>query len=159
VFTYKPEAQAKVGVIPSPGMESVVTTAYLTVVSISPPLQYIVAAPGEVLRLDQTFTLAPGKHILGRLRHPDVAIVIPYLYVSRRQALIEFFHPGFWEIEDLHSRNGTSVNGHMLDPHRLMPLSEGDEIRIGDVRLMFQVTPPPSRAEAYEMFLALDEFR
>src|SRR5262249_13973130 len=38
-------------------------------------------------------------------------------------------------IEDLGSSNGTFVNGHSLRPQQPVPLKNGDEIRLGELRM------------------------
>jgi len=43
---------------------------------------------------------------------------------------------GLWEgyvLRDLHSKNGTAVNGRMLDPEEELPLHDGDEILFADL--------------------------
>jgi pSer/pThr/pTyr-binding forkhead associated (FHA) protein len=56
--------------------------------------------------------------------------------VSRLHAVLERF-PAGWCIRDLDSHNGTFVNGRrVLGEHRL---ESGDEIRVGQTRLMFRV--------------------
>ncbi len=40
-----------------------------------------------------------------------------------------------FEIEDLSSANGTYVNGYSIPPHQAHPLKNGDEVRLGDLRI------------------------
>jgi predicted component of type VI protein secretion system len=54
---------------------------------------------------------------------------------SRLHAALERL-PAGWCIRDLSSRNGTFVNGIRVDRDR--PLHQGDEIRVGDTRLLFR---------------------
>lgn len=54
---------------------------------------------------------------------------------SRLHAALERL-PAGWCIRDLSSRNGTFVNGVRVDRDR--PLQPGDEIRVGDTRLVFR---------------------
>jgi predicted component of type VI protein secretion system len=54
---------------------------------------------------------------------------------SRLHAALERL-PAGWCIRDLSSRNGTFVNGIRVDRDR--PLHPGDEIRVGDTRLLFR---------------------
>jgi pSer/pThr/pTyr-binding forkhead associated (FHA) protein len=63
--------------------------------------------------------------------------------VSRMHALIES-HPGGWCLRDLGSRNGTSVNGSRVTGERA--LQSGDELRIGDTRVLFRVDTPKAEA-------------
>lgn len=58
--------------------------------------------------------------------------------VSRRHAVFEQL-PGGWWIRDLGSTNGTYVNGVEVVGER--PVFAGDEIRVGDTRLVFRDQP------------------
>jgi ABC-type multidrug transport system ATPase subunit/CRP-like cAMP-binding protein len=66
-------------------------------------------------------------------RTPDNAIVFDSPLVSRRHAVIEQADSGF-RLRDLGSVNGTYLNGA---PIRSSPLTDGDEIWVGDERLVF----------------------
>jgi pSer/pThr/pTyr-binding forkhead associated (FHA) protein len=66
---------------------------------------------------------------------------------------------GNWQIRDLHSRNGTFLNGQKLAPDTPTPLVDGDRIRpAGSVEFLFTIELQ-TREEAYEAFLEMDEFR
>ncbi len=54
--------------------------------------------------------------------------------VSRVHARIRRQDKAFM-IEDLASANGTFVNGHSLSSNELAPLKNGDEVRLGDLRM------------------------
>jgi CheY-like chemotaxis protein len=54
--------------------------------------------------------------------------------VSRTHARIKRVGKAF-EIEDLDSANGTFINGHSLVGQESYPLKNGDEIRLGDLRM------------------------
>ena len=56
-------------------------------------------------------------------------------HVSRRHLRIVSTGQGF-EVEDLNSSNGTTVNGRALEPFRRHPLAAGDVVRIGGLELM-----------------------
>ncbi len=81
---------------------------------------------GEVIRL------RPGILRIGSLRDND--IVIPSAAVSRHHAELRVNQSGV-ELEDLHSRNGTTVNGETV---RVRPLYPGDRIRIVDAEMRFE---------------------
>jgi predicted component of type VI protein secretion system len=69
---------------------------------------------------------------------------------SRLHAVLERL-PAGWCIRDLSSRNGTFVNGVRVDRDR--PLRPGDEVRVGDTRLVFRserATPDPGMTEGAE---------
>jgi FHA domain-containing protein len=63
----------------------------------------------------------------------------PEAKVSRRHARISF-REGQYFLEDLGSTNGTFVNrGKRLQPGRLQPLQDGDEIIVGKTFLRFHI--------------------
>ena len=51
-------------------------------------------------------------------------------------------------IVDLHSRNGVFVNGVKVEEH---VLEDGDEIRLGDTRLLFRLADDPDRSNALDL--------
>jgi pSer/pThr/pTyr-binding forkhead associated (FHA) protein len=57
--------------------------------------------------------------------------------VSRKHARI-YTESGQFYIEDLKSVNFTYVNRQKLPPRQPQPLNNGDEIRLGNVKLTFQ---------------------
>jgi len=87
----------------------------------------------RVLWGDREISLHPGENILGR--DPDATVWIDLSSVSRRHARILV---GDTEaiIEDLGSRNGTSVGGEAIAKPR--PLSNGDKIKVGAASLVFR---------------------
>jgi DNA-binding winged helix-turn-helix (wHTH) protein len=99
------------------------------------------AAGGEhVCRLvwrDREVTLAEGENLLGRDR--QAVVWIDSATVSRRHARI-VVTDGEAVIEDLGSRNGTSVRGEKIQgPVRL---ADGDRIRLGAATMTFRVFKP-----------------
>lgn len=64
--------------------------------------------------------------------------------VSRLHAVLEHLGPG-WLLRDAGSANGTFLNGERLGSERL--LQSGDEIGIGDVRIVYRATDGPSGRE------------
>lgn len=82
----------------------------------------------------------PGtKAILGR--HPDCDIVLDAAAVSRQHAQI-LTEDGQYFIEDLHSRNGTFVNGKLIQGRHA--LVSGDRIKICDLLFAFLMQEPRS---------------
>lgn len=81
---------------------------------------------------DRRIPLGKGEHLIGRA--PDVAVVVDASEVSRHHARIVVGEDQV-TIEDLGSKNGTSVGGQRLVAPRA--LQSGDEIRIGPVLLRF----------------------
>jgi DNA-binding winged helix-turn-helix (wHTH) protein len=84
--------------------------------------------------------LQPGENILGRDALDGIAIESPS--VSRRHARISVT-TGPATIDDLGSKNGTYVRGERIAT--VVPLSDGDEVRVGVVVLRFR-QPPEHRS-------------
>jgi serine phosphatase RsbU (regulator of sigma subunit) len=83
-------------------------------------------------RAGQRFPLGTEPAILGR--HPDCTIVLDQGAVSRQHAQLSFMDGEYW-IEDLRSRNGTSVNSAPV--HAPRKLANGDRIKICDLEFSF----------------------
>ena len=83
------------------------------------------------------FALEGNSITLGR--HPDCDIVLDAAAVSRQHARI-ILVDGKYYIEDLHSRNGTLLNGRPL--LRREPLREHDQLGICDLVFIFHHGPP-----------------
>jgi pSer/pThr/pTyr-binding forkhead associated (FHA) protein len=80
-----------------------------------------------------TYDLGEDEVVIGR--NPTTDITLLDEGISREHAMVLFDEdaPGF-VIEDLASTNGTKVNGKRV---RSAPLSEGDEIQIGQTLFRF----------------------
>jgi len=83
--------------------------------------------------------LEAASVVLGR--HPACDIVLESGSVSRQHARI-LNDGGAFFIEDLHSRNGTFLNGQPIAQRQ--PLAEGDEFEICDLSFTFHLTAPGS---------------
>jgi pSer/pThr/pTyr-binding forkhead associated (FHA) protein len=68
-------------------------------------------------------------------RAADVEIPVDDAGASRRHCRVRI-EGQFWVVEDLGSRNGTYVNGKRAEG--VVPLREGDVIRIGTVEMIFR---------------------
>ena len=77
--------------------------------------------------------LAEGENLLGR--DPSAAVSIDSATVSRHHARI-VIHGSVAALEDLGSKNGTWLRGGRIATSE--PLSDGDEIRVGAVALVFR---------------------
>jgi 3',5'-cyclic-nucleotide phosphodiesterase len=82
-----------------------------------------------------TFPLAAEVTTLGRTERDGADVVLPNVCVNRTHAVIRHRPDGYY-VEDLHSRNGTTVNGERLTPDAPRKLQEGD--RIGIVGYVFE---------------------
>ncbi len=80
------------------------------------------------------FSLESDRTTVGKATENDVALADDPT-ASHLHAMLERF-PAGWCVTDLGSSNGTSVNGERIwSSHRLR---HGDEIRIGQTRLIFR---------------------
>ena len=86
--------------------------------------------------------LGPGEHILGRSH--EAAVFIDSKAVSRHHARITV-HEDWAELEDLGSKNGTSLGGQRITKAAL--LCDGDDIALGIVHLTFRVLREGSSTE------------
>lgn len=59
--------------------------------------------------------------------------------VSRRHAAISYRDGAYW-LEDLDSTNYTWLNGQRLDPRKPIPVQNGDQIELGNLRMWFYVS-------------------
>lgn len=81
----------------------------------------------------QTFPLAEGENVLGRVR--EASVWLGHESVSRAHARVTV-RGSLAEIVDLGSRNGTFVGG--VSALRPLPLRDGDEIALGCVRVSYR---------------------
>jgi serine phosphatase RsbU (regulator of sigma subunit) len=87
-------------------------------------------------------------------RHPHCQIVFDNVSVSRHHAQILESHGTFY-LEDLRSRNGTYLNGELLEGRT--QLSDGDQIRVCDIVADFQLRNESSEPEPPEEFVLAQE--
>ena len=94
---------------------------------------FVGGTPGEQI------AISGDRAVLGR--HPECDIVLDAAAVSRQHAQILQEGEDFY-IEDLHSRNGTFVNGRLV--HGKLLLADGDRLKICDLLFTFYRQPPTS---------------
>ncbi len=87
--------------------------------------------------------LREGRNVIGR--DSAAHICIDLAAVSRRHATINIEGEEAM-VQDLGSRNGTFLNGEKLEAAR--PLRPGDEIRIAQTAIRFQIAPGSARPTA-----------
>jgi pSer/pThr/pTyr-binding forkhead associated (FHA) protein len=109
-----------------------------------------VTAPG---RPQYDVSIAKAGFTIGRSPNAGNDVVLEDdVKVSRRHARIDLDADGKFTVYDLDSTNGTRVNGKKIDN---CALKTGDEIRVGDSRLLFEQLeeedshPSPSPRTAY----------
>lgn len=106
-------------------------------VVVEKPASQVLASAGPACRLvlaNREVTLAFGENIVGRDR--NVLLWIDHTSVSRHHARIVVGDGGA-TLEDLGSKNGTHLRGEKIAG--TVPLSDGDEIRIGPATMTFRV--------------------
>ena len=82
-------------------------------------------------RTGQSFPLHGERMTIGR--HPDAEIFLDDVTVSRDHAVL-VHRSGGWFLDDSGSLNGTYVNRHRIESHRL---EDGDELQVGKFKLTF----------------------
>jgi hypothetical protein len=103
------------------------------------PPESAAAPPGQEFRViwhRHEVALRPGENVLGRTH--EAAVWVDHGSVSRRHALIRVSADRA-VLEDCGSKNGTFVRGARVTLP--VPLADGDEIRLGKVRLLFRILP------------------
>jgi 3',5'-cyclic-nucleotide phosphodiesterase len=93
------------------------------------PGQAFRVLPDGRLEESSVFPLAADITLLGRSERAGVDVVLAYFPVNRKHAVIRRRPDGYY-IEDLHSRNGTTINGERLASDAPRKLEEGDRIEI-----------------------------
>ena len=93
-------------------------------------MPYLDAITGPAM--GRRYPLENSQYVMGR--HPDCDIVLESGSVSRQHARISSSGTNF-VLEDLKSRNGTFVNGRLINEST--KLLDGDTIRICDIELNF----------------------
>jgi sigma-B regulation protein RsbU (phosphoserine phosphatase) len=96
----------------------------------------IVNASGDSEQLQ----LPGDRNVMGR--HPDCDLVLESASVSRQHAQI-IREGAQYFVEDLHSRNGTFVNGQQIAGRKL--LEDGDRLKICDLSFTFYTDQPSDR--------------
>jgi len=85
-------------------------------------------------RKGEAHVLRRGRLRIGAIDSND--IVIPSMTVSRYHAEL-YVRGGRVEIKDLHSENGTQINGHRVESAPIA-LHPGDRLRVADVEMVYE---------------------
>jgi hypothetical protein len=88
----------------------------------------LVVLKSPSIKRGETFVLAPGSRVVVG-RAPEMDIYVDDTFVSSKHALFESVG-GELAVEDLHSTNGTLVNGREISG--ASGLQAGDRVEIGD---------------------------
>lgn len=89
---------------------------------------------------EEVYPIIGNTTTLGR--HPDCEIVLDHGAVSREHARI-YHESGGYFVEDLHSRNGTVLNGRLIDSK--VRIYDGDRLRVCDIEFSFHDDAPESK--------------
>ena len=117
--------------LPQPPLVSPAATTQIIASVPAAPLPRIVLTSGA--NAGQSFSLHQGELIIGREEGSEIQLGDHT--VSHNHALLRV-HDDHVTIEDLHSTNGTRVNGTPVE--RPAPLAPGDQIDVGGVRLVVE---------------------
>ena len=93
----------------------------------------VIESEGEDVPLGRTFRLLPVNSF-GRA--PTNSIMLPETFASSRHALL-IQRGSQWWLEDLQSRNGTTLNGQPME--EAVVVSTGDIIGIGNIQLRLEL--------------------
>ena len=69
-------------------------------------------------------------------RDPAADLCLDHPTISARHARLSFHHSQWW-VEDLHSKNGTFLNGEPVDEP--MVITQGDRLGFGQVSLIIEI--------------------
>lgn len=86
--------------------------------------------------MGQTFQLKMGRNIVGRAPHCNVILASPN--ISKEHTQIEIYNDKII-VTDMHSRNGTFINGVQIKSHKLMP---GERISFFDIMAVIEKPTP-----------------
>src|SRR5688500_132353 len=82
-------------------------------------------------RAGEVFSVAGDQMTIGR--SPDAEVFLDDVTVSRNHALLVRRNDGLY-VDDLGSLNGTYVNRHRIESHKLV---DGDELQVGKYKLTY----------------------
>ncbi len=92
--------------------------------------------------------LLPASSLIGRSR--TCVVRLPELEVSGEHAMLRW-KDGIWELQDLHSRNGTFVDGRLLEPGDRVGLREGATLGFGRPEGYVLADAGPPQAHAIDL--------
>jgi pSer/pThr/pTyr-binding forkhead associated (FHA) protein len=93
----------------------------------------------------ETVALA-GEVTIGR--GTDQRIRVADSRASRAHAVVRPRARGGWELADVGSANGTTLNGHRVPDGRVAPLRDGDRIGVGPATIRYVEGGAPAPAPA-----------
>ena len=84
------------------------------------------------------YPITHWENVVGRSKSADLNV--PLSTISGNHALLVRRDENKWMFKDLGSKNGSTINGHELDPSKRYLIGPGDMIEMGGVRST--ITPP-----------------
>lgn len=105
-------------------------------------MAYLISESGRRLDVPAQDVVIVGREDMRSGIKPDVDLTLDGASaagVSRRHCRLLHGRDG-WLIEDLKSTNYTVLNGKAVPAHTPVPLRDGDELRLGKLRLRFHTT-------------------
>ena len=102
---------------------------------------------------DSASSQLPSRCLIGRSHACQLRVATPE--TSSEHALLRW-RSGAWELQDLHSRNGTYVDGRRLASGQSIGLAPGTTLGFGrpDEYVLIDAGPPEPHAVGIEPFLA-----
>ncbi len=85
-----------------------------------------------VLSNEERLPITHWENVIGRSRRCDIVLQFPT--VSRNHAVLTRYDDGSWTIVDADSKEGTLVNGDLVD---ISPIFQDDVIEIGGIEMRF----------------------
>ncbi|MBR6701230.1 MAG: FHA domain-containing protein [Firmicutes bacterium] len=87
------------------------------------------------------------EFFIGRKIPDDEGFSVDDEYVSRRHASISFDKEFY--IKDLNSKNGSYINGRLMDRGETLALTDGDMLRFGNSEYCFRIAKPVKAENVY----------
>jgi pSer/pThr/pTyr-binding forkhead associated (FHA) protein len=98
------------------------------------PILRVIGKYNQYAPSNNVYPLNKPRIIIGRGKASD--IMLEDMLVSVRHVCL-WFEDNEWHIKDMHSKNGTHLNGQLISESYL--LDDGDVIRVGEIELEYKV--------------------
>jgi pSer/pThr/pTyr-binding forkhead associated (FHA) protein len=108
------------------------------------PVRFRVCAAPAGASSERVVDVADDAREIRLGRRADLELPLPFKTLSSIHARVGRDRDGFW-IEDAGSTNGTRVGGTRLAPGERRPLIPGAELRLAEVRLVFEGATAPAQ--------------
>lgn len=88
------------------------------------------------------YTIQSADYVLGKSQEKCQGVITGSKAVSRMHCRVCLLENGRYGVMDLHSANGTMLNGYRLDADKLYELNEGDSLCLADVSFRVSYSKP-----------------